>query len=383
MRKWRHSLCILMACGVSVASLLSTPASADANDVSWPIARHDNARTGVATTEMADPPYDVKWRFQAEKGGFAAGVTVAQKTVFAGTDQGLLVALDLSTGEEKWRIQLDSGLAGAPAWHEDRLYVVDDFGRAVCLDASRPDTPLWVFEGPQAECHSAPACDGERVYFGTYDQNLYALDIRTGQAVWTYAVDGPIHGAAALKEGRIYAAGCDALLRALDTTSGTLLWSLDMGSYAAANPAIRNGALYVGHFGGEVLAVDLQKHESIWTYDPLTGGEPFYASCVVTENFVVTGGRDGKVHGLDRKSGRRRWLFPTGGDVDGSPVVAGDKVFVGSGDGTFYVLNMTNGELLWKYVSGAAFSAPPAVTTGRILIGDEEGQLLCFGPQSE
>ena len=38
------------------------------------------------------------------------------------------------------------------------------------------------------------------------------------------------------------------------------------------------------------------------------------------------GGRDKKLHCVDRATGKKLWWFPTKRKVDGSPVIVGDKV---------------------------------------------------------
>ena len=61
------------------------------------------------------------------------------------------------------------------------------------------------------------------------------------------------------------------------------------------------------------------------------------------------------------------------------PVIVDDRVFVGSADGRIYGLDLKTGEKVWSYDAGAAFSASPAVAQGRLVIGNEEGVLYCFG----
>ena len=48
----------------------------------------------------------------------------------------------------------------------------------------------------------------------------------------------------------------------------------------------------------------------------------------------------------DRSSGQMLWTFPTGGEIDSSPVICGDKVVFGSADGRIYLLNLDTDSLV-------------------------------------
>jgi outer membrane protein assembly factor BamB len=83
---------------------------------------------------------------------------------------------------------------------------------------------------------------------------------------------------------------------------------------------------------------------------------------------------------VDRNSGEPLWIFPTGGEIDGSPVIVGDKVVFGSADGRIYLLSLSDGEELWSYEIGAAITSSPAVVGQRVIIGADDGRVYAFGP---
>ena len=85
------------------------------------------------------------------------------------------------------------------------------------------------------------------------------------------------------------------------------------------------------------------------------------------------------MHCLERATGKQLWEFQTGGKVDSSPVVCGDKIAFGSDDGRLYVLSMENGKELWSYEIGKPLTASPAVANGMIIIGSEDGAVYAFG----
>jgi outer membrane protein assembly factor BamB len=88
------------------------------------------------------------------------------------------------------------------------------------------------------------------------------------------------------------------------------------------------------------------------------------------------------MHCVDRKLGEKIWDFQTLDEIDGSPVIAGDKVIFGSIDGRLYIVNLKNGEKIWSYEIGAALIGCPAVAGGFIVIGSEDGRVYAFGEKS-
>ncbi len=65
--------------------------------------------------------------------------------------------------------------------------------------------------------------------------------------------------------------------------------------------------------------------------------------------------------------------------IDSSPVVVGQRLFFTSQDGRIYGLDRRTGKEVWRYEAGGKFIASPAVATGRLVIGSDSGHLYCFG----
>ncbi|MCD4699949.1 MAG: PQQ-binding-like beta-propeller repeat protein, partial [Phycisphaerae bacterium] len=81
------------------------------------------------------------------------------------------------------------------------------------------------------------------------------------------------------------------------------------------------------------------------------------------------------------KTGKRIWFFKTGGNVDSSPAVCGDRVVVGSGDGRLYMLRLSDGKELWSYEIGRPITASPAIAGLAVIVGSEDGTVYAFGPE--
>src|SRR5207247_1207698 len=74
---------------------------------------------------------------------------------------------------------------------------------------------LWRFRAGVIE--TPPLLAGGRVYFGSWDQRVYAVDARTGRLDWSFTTGGRIKGGAAFAGGTIFAGSYDGRLYALES----------------------------------------------------------------------------------------------------------------------------------------------------------------------
>jgi outer membrane protein assembly factor BamB len=72
-------------------------------------------------------------------------------------------------------------------------------------------------------------------------------------------------------------------------------------------------------------------------------------------------------------------VFRTGGEIDSSPVVCGDKAVFGSLDGRLYMVDTGSGTAVWSYEIGGGIASTPAVAGGMVVIGSDDGRVYAFG----
>lgn len=104
----------------------------------------------------------------------------------ADTVKHLRPAWAFSFGDEKQRGQESQAIV-----HDGVIYITGSYSRIWALDATTGER-LWKFEARLSE-DIRPCCDvvnrgaaiyGDKVYFGTLDASIYALDKNTGKVVW-------------------------------------------------------------------------------------------------------------------------------------------------------------------------------------------------------
>jgi alcohol dehydrogenase (cytochrome c) len=156
-------------------------------------------------------------------------------------------------------------------------------------------TPVWTFGTGVAEGHQSPPMVNNGVMFLSTPQNqVIALDARTGDVLWQYKKAlpedllqlHPTNRGVALYEDKVYLATVDAHLVALDARTGKVIWDkvvddYKKGYYCTLAPLVTNGKVMVGTSGGElairgfIQAFDARSGETLWrTYTIPEPGQP-------------------------------------------------------------------------------------------------------------
>jgi outer membrane protein assembly factor BamB len=371
----RHQLAALLVAVLFGVSLLPISATAQKPEADWSLFRGNPLQTGVASSTLPER-LEALWKFKT-KDSIEGAAAIAGGTVYIGSLDEYLYALDLAAGKEKWRYK--AGPIKAPtSVRNGFVYVGDSDGMFHCIEAAT-GKKSWSYE-TGAEISAGANFSGDAVLFGSGDETLYCLSLE-GKERWRFKVPGgPVLGSPAVVDSRTFAAGCDSTLHVLDITNGKEIGSgVDLGGQVGATVAVVGDRLYVGTMSNQVLSVDWKKGNIVWTFESTKRPQPFYASAAATDKSVIVGSRDKHVYALDRKTGKETWSFLTRNKVDSSPVVVGSRVLVGSYDGNLYVLDLAKGTELTRMDLASPVSGSPAVSDNRLVIGTADGTIHCLG----
>ena len=96
---------------------------------------------------------------------------------------------------------------------------------------------------------------------------------------------------------------------------------------------------------------------------------PVVASPVLTDRLVIAASTDGRVHFLDRATGRRLHETKVASALESSPALAGDVLHLGTDDGEVVGIDVRDGKEAYRLKLGALVRSSPIVHEGRVYVG--------------
>lgn len=207
-------------------------------------------------------------------------IAVANGKVYAGTHNfdklsPTLVALDESTGAILWTYNGDpnvasfinhNGVTVADGDNDGKLEVyfgVVTWGPRVGKDIISLDADTGTEEWTAnlgGWSTSTPAFHNGKIYIGSDDRNLYALNANDGSVAWKYLTGGQVWSAPAVSgDGKVVFGSTDHTYYVVNENDGTLKWSYYTGaSRVLGSPAIAdvdcNGIVFAGNENGNIYA---------------------------------------------------------------------------------------------------------------------------------
>jgi outer membrane protein assembly factor BamB/tRNA A-37 threonylcarbamoyl transferase component Bud32 len=268
--------------------------------------------------------------------------------------------------------------------------------------------PLWSFKC-EDEIRSTPFVAGDRVFVGSYDNNLYAIDVESGAFLWKYATKGGIASSPTVFEGRVYFGSQDAKLYSIQADNGQLVWSFRTQGAIYASARGQFGHVFVGSDDHRFYAINAQSGRPAWQVDigarvrssACIGDELVYfgsedgvvhalamdgnakwrflakravtSTPVLAEGLLVVGSQDWSVYAIDANTGWSAWRFRTRKPVISTPAVAGNIVYVGSADGSLYAIDLSTGQLVWTYETDGQVTSSPLFHNDAVYFGGIDG----------
>jgi outer membrane protein assembly factor BamB len=333
---------------------------------SWPAYGFDPARTHSAPLRLR-PPFRIAWKVYADSSFIEFPPVLASGRLFFGTNHGLVLAVQATSGQIAWHRQFAGCIASSPAVGNGVVYVglMDPppcRGSApsflVALDA-RSGRTLWRFGAGAIE--ASPLLAGGRVYFGSWDHRVYALEPRTGRLEWSFSTGGRVKGGVALAGSTVYVGSYDGYLYALDARGDGVRWTAGGGHLGGlyATPSVAHGRVFVSSTNGRVYAFSLAGHE-LWSVQT---GSYVYSPAALSGGTAYIGSYDHRLYALSQATGHTRWAFDAGAPISGAPTVIGGLVYFstcGSCSGyesdprarRTFALDAATGRLVWRFPDG-------------------------------
>ena len=353
----------------------------------WPTFHANSARHGSSPSTFA-PPLTRLWAADVNSAALHGGPVVDGGKVYAGSSDGKLRAFDALTGGLIW--QRNIGLSGyghaIPAVVDDVLFTTFIFPwpKVYALDTETGAT-LWSVGGTCPACPAlwnSTAVSADRLFVGTDEDRVMALDTANGSMVWLSDVYDRSPYGAAVSDGLVVFGTMDARVIALNESTGALVWSTTLDDAVISVPLIAQGKVFAPTRSGNMYALNRtngaifwQKPDAPGSFGPLINDTPAHDGTRIffggssSEGFWCLNGADGSTV----------WHNTTVFPAEGSVAFADGYVYATASNGTLVALNASTGALVeTETLDVTGGSSSPAVQNGRIWVQNNQADLLAF-----
>jgi outer membrane protein assembly factor BamB len=289
-----------------------------------------------------------------------SGAAVSDNALFVGTQEGRLVAVNISDGSRLFSRRIESATSS---------------GGLGCFGP----TGGGCAGGPVgAAIYSTPAVSEDSVYIGAYDGRAYAFDYQLREN-WKYPPEGekaiePIIGSLVVASDTVYFGSSDGKVYALVASTGRLAWNepFQTGEKIWSTPVISDNRLFIGSFDHKLYALDADDGSLQWEFE--TEG-PIVSRPVVNDGMVFFGSFDRYFYAVNAESGVKNWEFVQADNwFWANPVVYDGVVYAPCLDGKVYVLNAANGEQVVDAIDlGSALTSSPVLVDTSLIIISQKG----------
>lgn len=310
-----------------------------------------DAKTGKKLWEQDFANYDnFSWKKallwysnRAVSAKISGGLTVAYGAVYFGTEDGYVYALEEATGKLKWKVGVLGEVIAAPAVDAGFVLVNTTSGHLVALS---PETgeQKWVNESdvPPLSLRgvSAPTADSGGALIGTPSGKLQVSILETGLVAWETQIAKP-SGATELERivdidakplvfaGNVFVISYNGTLSAVELRTGQVIWTREYGSYR--NLSIAGNRIFAVDNDSNLYAIDRRSGVELWSNVALK--QRNITSATPHGDYIVVGDKYGFVHWFTQDEGKLVAQLEVGDDDEDEGIYTHPV----SADGFLYV----------------------------------------------
>ena len=296
-------------------------------------------------------------------------------------------AREAGKGQELWRVPLEEKIQSAPLVVDDTLFCGTSEGKVHALDVATCKS-LWSFPLDEGWLPSETlACAHGILCVGTDDSRplsspdkaLLALDATSGQEAWRVETTALRLSAPRFCIDAVYFAASTGQAYAVDAAMGEVRWSKPIPAWGPAAPAVERGLVIFGSRDRTLVALYALSGRPAWQFTIPEGASHWFPkSPTVVEDVCYVTSWNGCLYAVDVTTGEQRWCFATKRAILTAPVACDDALYFGGQDHHLYAVNRHTGELLWKRDLERRVYATPAVVDGVVYAASDSKHIYAF-----
>lgn len=233
-----------------------------------------------------------------------------------------------------------------------------------------------------------PAVSGDNIYAADYNGQLWALELSSGDKIWSQTFDQKITSGVVVAENDLYIATQDGILHSINKSNGEVQWSQLLSSESIAPVAVDDNQIYIRTIDGHLTAFERSNGKQNWTYEAALPVLTVHGtgSPVLLQSLVITGFANGKLVALDRELGIPRWdkrlAIPQGRselerlvDLDGTPLIEEGVVYAAAYHGKLSAIGF-DGQTQWETELSSYFG--PALGLGNLYVTRDDDHVQAY-----
>ena len=327
---------------------------------------------------------------------FVEPLLLKDKIITAGRD-GVVTVVDIQSGLQLQEIALDETLSSGVGGDENLWLLTTKDGELIAIDASSNEVK-WQVNVP-SEALSRPVMSVSSILLRTVDGQIISLDRSNGKTIWSYQQTKPAltlrgSGLLVLTRDRVYAGMANGRMVALSLSNGEVIWDVALSTPRGHSEIQRlvdvdghaelfGYVLYVAGYQGRIAAIDVQKGQFLWARDFST-----YTGVTVDGKVVYSSDERSHIWAMDRFSGATMWKQEKlqARNVT-RPVLFGDYLVVGDADGYLHIMSKFDGHFVARvsmggeddeFLSENGVLVPPIVNDDSIIVTTRDGMLYSY-----
>ncbi|MDT9587541.1 MAG: outer membrane protein assembly factor BamB [Candidatus Arsenophonus melophagi] len=281
----------------------------------------------------------------------SSGLTISGDKIYLGTERGKVIALNKTNGSIEWKTDAFGEVLSQPVVSNNLLLIHTSNGILQALDVTSGQNK-WslTLESSKLSIRgkSAPAIDHGIAIIGSYGGRINAVMLDQGEILWRQYIS-TIHGATEIdrlhdvnitpvidiNSGTVFVIAYNGNIAAIDIRSHQIIWKRNFGSVNDIILAKNN--IYLVDQNDLVLALNKYDGCILWTQEALL--HRHLTAPVIYDDYLVLGDGEGYLHWLEINGGK----FAAKNRVNRSglrsrPVIASGKLLIQANDGVVYLI---------------------------------------------
>jgi len=284
---------------------------------------------------------------ERRRSGFGGGVTTAGDRVIVTTGFGDVVALNAETGDEIWKRNVGVPIRTAPTAIAGRVFVVTTDNQLLALDTDSGEV-LWNQRAFQESAGllapTSPAATNDVVIAPFTSGELEAVRVQTGSLAWSdqltrtgnFTPLANINAIAArpvIVDGRVYAISHSGRFVAIDLRTGERVWTTNVAS--TQTPWIAGNFAFVVTLDAQLVCISTRDGRVRWitqlrewkNEDRERGAIQYVGPVLISDRLVVISSR-GQLEEYSPETGEFIDSVRVGSPVSLPPIIANSTLYV-------------------------------------------------------